>query len=194
MEPVDTVNAIVSNKKMSNTLLPQRLIYPLITSTDFKSEDPTPSKWVLLPYNSNGKPLDARQLDTCPELLRYLESHKTTLQNRKGVMLKAMMSRGAWWALLGVGPYCFQPYKIVWEAYGKSKFKPKIFDGKWQVNQSLQAFVPVKTMNEAERVLAALSASEVERYLLSLKMPGSMNWAQPGKIRKLITFEEDELV
>lgn len=108
-------------------------------------------------------------------------------------MLNANMKRGYWWALLGVGEYNFFPFKIIWEAYGKAQFRPRIFSGRWQANQSLQAFIPVKTREEANRVLVLLNNKCVEDYLLSLKMEGTMNWAQPGKIKKLIRFEEEEL-
>lgn len=190
---LDDETVLLSNKEHKEIPLPKRYVYPLITSKEFKSFESNPSKWVLLPYNSSGKPLDSRQLETFPLLKNYLMNHKEALENRKGTMLNATLSRGSWWALLGVGEYNFFPYKIVWEAYGKSSFEPRIFEGKWQANQSLQAFIPVKSKEEAERVLKALSRKSVENYLLSLKMEGTMNWAQPGKIKKLIQYEEETL-
>jgi hypothetical protein len=148
-------------------------------------------KWVLLPYNQNGKPLDLSQLQQYHSLYSYLRENKDILINRKGTMLKALISRGQWWALLGVGEYCFYPYKIVWEAYGKSSFNPLVFEGKWQVNQSLQAYIPVKSIEEAKRIQKELSDKVIEDYLLSLKMEGTMNWAQPGKIKKFIEYQVD---
>ena len=108
-------------------------------------------------------------------------------------MLNALLKRGQWWAMLGVGEYNFFPFKIIWEAYGKTTFNPTIFDGNWQANQSLQAFIPVRTIEEAKRVQNDLSDKQIENYLLSLKMEGTMNWAQPGKIKKIIKFEQDTL-
>jgi hypothetical protein len=104
-----------------------------------------------------------------------------------------MIKRGYWWAMLGVGEYNFFPYKVVWEAYGKSSFNPTIFEGNWQANQSLQAFIPVRSLNEAERIQTELSDKQIANYLLSLKMEGTMNWAQPGKIKKIIKYEEEYL-
>jgi hypothetical protein len=106
-------------------------------------------------------------------------------------MLNAMLKRGHWWAMLGVGEYNFFPYKVVWEAYGKSSFNPTIFKGRWQANQSLQAFIPLKTLSEAKKIHSELSDKQIENYLLSLKMEGTMNWAQPGKIKKIIKYVED---
>lgn len=183
----------VSNKINEDILLPKKFIYPLITSKQFQSEDSVPTKWVLLPYNQNGKPMEWQEIQQYTELKEYLESYKHILQNRKGLMLNAILSRGYWWAMLGVGEYCFFPYKIVWESYGKTQFKPKIFEGYWQANQSLQSFIPVKTYTEAKRILSELSNKQIEKYLLSLKMEGTMNWAQPGKIKKIIKYEEETL-
>ncbi|MEO0075857.1 MAG: SAM-dependent DNA methyltransferase, partial [candidate division WOR-3 bacterium] len=182
--------AYVSNKTKRNIILPKKFLFPLITSNNFKESSPTPSKWVLLPYNTSGKPLELNQIQMFPELQSYLEENKESLRSRKGVMLNAMLRRGHWWAMLGVGEYNFFPYKVVWEAYGKTTFNPKIFEGNWQANQSLQAFIPVKTLEEANRIHAELSDRQIENYLLSLKMEGTMNWAQPGKIKKFIKFEE----
>ena len=85
------------------------------------------------------------------------------------------------------------PYKVVWEAYGKKEFNPIIFEGMWQANQSLQAFIPTRTIVEARDILQKLKNPAIEAYLLSLKMEGTMNWAQPGKIKKLIKYKEDGL-
>ncbi|MCS6821647.1 MAG: hypothetical protein NZ551_07245 [Microscillaceae bacterium] len=183
----------VSNKSKESIILPKKFIFPLITSKEFRTEESHPSKWVLLPYNLNGKPLEWEQIQKYPELQLYLEANKRILQGRKGVMLNKMLSRGHWWAMLGVGEYNFFPYKVVWEAYGKTSFKPKIFEGKWQANQSLQAFIPVKTLSEAKRIQRELSDKQIESYLLSLKMEGTMNWAQPGKIKKIIKYEKNFL-
>lgn len=137
--------------------------------------------------------MEWKQIEILPELKNYLEENKEALQNRKGVMLNAMMKRGHWWAMLGVGAYNFFPHKIVWEAYGKTSFNPTILEGHWQANQSLLAFIPVKTLAEAGRIQAELSDKQIENYLHSLKIEWTMNWAQPGKIKKIIKYEQESL-
>jgi hypothetical protein len=135
-------------------------------------------KWVFLLYNQNGKPLDLSQLQQYHLLYSYLEKNKDILINRKGTMLKALINKGQWWALL-----------VVWEAYGKSKLNPLIFEGKWQANQALRDYIPVKSIDEAKRIQKELCNKDIENYLLSLKMEGTMNWAQAGKIKKFIEYE-----
>ncbi len=183
---LDEETVLLSNKRVDSVPLPKEFIYPLLTAGEFETSPNQPSKWVLIPYNKNGKPLELSQLEEFPSLKKYLFRHKTALKNRKGTMLSAILNRGHWWAMLGVGEYNFFPYKIVWEAYGKTTFSPKLFEGNWQANQSLQAFIPVRLKKEALRILKRLQDKRIEKYLRSLKMEGTMNWAQPGKIKKFV--------
>ncbi|HRK26006.1 MAG TPA: N-6 DNA methylase [Chitinophagales bacterium] len=184
-EPLGNGLVKVANKFQKQVTLPDTLVYPLITGANFSQPNMQPAKWVFLPYCQNGKPLTPQQLKDLPTAYNYLNLHKNLLQNRKGVLLNALLKRGYWWALLGVGAYNFYPYKIVWQAYGKTTFKPKLFIGSWQANQALQAYIPVQSEPDALSVLHQLTNKKIEQYLLSQKMQGTMNWAQPGKIKKL---------
>ncbi len=174
-------------------VLPKKFVFPLLTAKNFRGENIPPQKWVFLPYKKEGKPIEPRQVLEDKFLSKYLFEKEATLKNRKGTMLSAWINKGYWWAMLGVGEYNFAPYKIVWEAYGKTDFEPRIFEGNWQANQSLQAYIPLKIKEEAEKILTKLQDKRIENYLRSLKMEGTMNWAQPGKIKKLVRFEEEAL-
>lgn len=187
-EDIDEKTCEVSNQRI-RAILPKKYVYPLISNHNFDHDSLLPKKWIFLPYNNNGKPLSWAQIASDKHLLFYLKQHQNLLQNRKGVMLNSWIKKGVWWALLGVGDYNFYPFKITWPAYGKNVFKPKIFPQNWQANQSLQAFIPVLDFDEAKRIMLKLQDVEIENYLLSLKMDGTMNWAQPGKIKKLLKFE-----
>ncbi len=182
----------VGNEKVGTHLLPTQYVYPLATSKNFQpATKDVAKKWVLLPYNpTDASPLTPEVLQTINSLNDYLLQFKSLLENRKGTLINVPIQKGIWWALLGVGKYNFFPYKIMWEAYGKNEFKPQLFAGKWQANQSLQAYIPLQTDKEAQTTLALLQNQQIEKYLLSLKMEGTMNWAQPGKIKKLIRFQE----
>jgi len=171
--------------------LPRSYVHPLITGSQFRDPWAPAHKWVLLPCDDSGKPLSPAALGRVPLLRNYLETHRQALLARKGALLQAWRNRGIWWALLGVGPYNFAPYKVVWEAFGKERFRPILLEGAWQANQSLQAFIPCWTEVEALRILDQLRDPFVESYLRSLKMAGTMNWAQPGKIRRLLCIGPD---
>jgi len=176
-------------------ILPTQFIYPLLTKSNFTEHKMVPRKWVLLPYNDNGKPLSGKEISRCPLLRKYLFSVKNKLEQRKGKLIQTQIKKGIWWAMLGVGRYNFVNYKIVWEAYGRNTFKPMLVTGRWQVNQSLQAYMPVVTKTAAQKILNQLQNPVIETYLLSLKMEKTMNWAQPGKIKKLLKIKggEEEL-
>ncbi|MFO8000731.1 MAG: SAM-dependent DNA methyltransferase [Marinilabilia sp.] len=171
-----------------NIELPEKFVFPLLTSANFKDNHLKPEAWVLIPHSSDGRPLTPGELDSYPSLKGYLLSQYEKLINRKGTLINGWLRRERWWALLGVGPYNYAPYKIVWEAYGKKTFNPMLIEGHWQANQSLQAFIPFQSGSAAEKALKQLQNPAIEEYLLSLKMEGTMNWAQPGKIKKLIHF------
>ncbi len=183
-------NHYLLNEKI---VLPKQYVFPLITSKNFQSGQDQPQKWVLLPYNTNGKPIEPSQLSTTDKLDTYLNQHRETLSKRKGTMIGGWLKRGYWWACLGVGPYNYAPYKIVWQAYGKKVFHPQMFMGEWQVNQSLQAYIPCWSKEQAEEIYEKLKHPFVERYLQSLRMEGTMNWAQPGKMKKLLEEETNNL-
>lgn len=180
----------MSNKQQSEVILPADFVYPLITAREFREATTDANRWVLLPYSPAGRPLSREQIAEQPRLQVYLSAHEAQLRKRKGVLLGSQLRRGHWWALLGVGPYNFFPFKIVWEAYGRVDFRPRLFQGCWQANQSLQAYLPLRSAEEAERVQALLSDGRIEHYLRSMKMEGTMNWAQPAKIARWLVYRE----
>jgi hypothetical protein len=173
--------------------LPEQFIFPLLTKECFRHPDSSPRKFILLPYDpATGIPLTSADLRRHEPLQSYLNRHKDVLSNRKGSMLRTWIMRGVWWACLGVGKYSFAPYKVAWEAYGKSNFTPRVFSpfhGKpWQPNQAMHAFIPCSSPVEAESLVEQLRTSLIERYLKSLNVEGTCNWAQPGRIKRFLRF------
>ncbi len=174
----------VSNKKLT-AILPKKYLYPVLTPDNFANKK-TEARWVFLPYDKFGKPLAKDVLQKDKLVWNYLKSHKATLQARKGVIINTMIRRDLWWGLLGVGIYNFASYKIAWEAYGRCDFTPRIFTGRWQANQSLQAFMPFDDKKVAERILLKLQNKGIEKHLLSFGGGGTMSWAQPGRIKQFL--------
>ncbi len=172
--------------------LPAEFVYPLLTSANFSSREIVAKKWVLLPYQQNGKPLTLKQLKAHSALYAYLLKHRQTLESRKGSLIGNWIQKERWWALLGVGPYNFSRHKVVWQAYGKKTFNPILVPERFQANQSLQAYMPFNSKKEANRVFRELRQPAVEAYLRSLRMEGTMNWAQPGKVKKLIRYTDSD--
>jgi len=182
----DENNVVVSNKKIKKTIiLPHKFIFPLLTSQNFNGNN-NAKKWVLLPYNTDGTVLSMEELKKHENLYQYFVENKDRLINRKGVLLKSILNKkNIWWALLGVSKYNFYPYKIVWESFGKKEFKPMLFDSKWQANQSLQSYIAVKNKEEALKILDYLNSENTKKYISSYLSEGTMNFAQPGRIKNL---------
>ena len=176
--------------------IPDDLLYPLVDKECFCLPDGRrrPRRFIFLPYDIHtGKPLHESLLKTrFPHAWDYLETVRTKLECRKGTLIASWINRGYWWALLGVGPYCFAPYKVVWQAYGARKFNPTIFglyDGKlWQGNQAMHAYVPCYSREEAEKLALSLSHPSVQEFLEASRTQGTCNWAQPGRMKQIMKF------
>ena len=178
--------------------LPDQSLYPLATKELWRQGTVSPYKWILLPYHQQtAKPLTWDQIEKYPTLRDHLQSVQDVLQARKGTLLRAALKRGNWWALLGVGTYAFAPFKVIWEAYGKDRFDPIVLgsvDGQmWQGNQAMHAFIPCWTERDAQRIKTALEDPAITALLRQLNGAGKCNWAQPGKIKKILSFDEGVL-
>jgi hypothetical protein len=186
----------VSNALNVEVLLPKQYVYPLVAKINFSQSTPTPHKWILLPHNAHtGKPLTEAEIRTHDTLWHYLSAHRERLVARKGTLIQSLVAKGLWWALLGVGAYSFAPYKVLWEAFGQKTFTPRVFaapEGQaWQGNQALHASICADSLAEAKRICMALRNPNILTFLQSQRMDGTCNWAQPGRISKLLSFTSD---
>ena len=173
--------------------LPREFLFPLATKEIWKNVDMVPHKWILLPYNRDtGRPLSWATIEQYAELRQYLIEVRDKLEDRRGTLIRSAIAKGVWWSLLGVGPYSFAPYKVIWEAYGKSDFHPVILNSRdgqmWQANQAMQAFIPCWDEADARRICSALQHPGIPALLRQLNGEGKCNWAQPGKIGKIFSL------
>ena len=187
-------SVFIFNHKPSH--LPEQFLYPLATKEIWRQNTRLPHKWILLPYHSQtGKPLTWDQIEKWDALREYLQNAQDMLKVRKGTLLRAAINKGNWWTLLGVGAYAFAPFKVIWQAYGKSDFTPIVLsnvDGQvWQANQAMHAFIPCWTETEAQQIKTALENPEIPMLLKQLNGAGKCNWAQPGKIKKILAFDKE---
>jgi hypothetical protein len=128
VRPLDADRAEATSAVAGRVVLPRRFVYPLLTADQFADADAPPRRWVLLPHDpATGQPLTPEQVAIYPELAAYLDRCRPLLEGRRGQWLRRWINRGRWWALLGVGPYCFAPYRVAWPAYGATRFSPRVF-------------------------------------------------------------------
>lgn len=175
--------------------LPDKFVFPLATKDIWKNSDTVPHKWILLPYDgASAQPLSWADIERHEGLCRYLTDVRYQLETRKGTLIRAAILKGFWWSLLGVGPYSFAPYKVIWQAYGKSDFEPvvlhRVAGQVWQANQAMQAFIPCWNEDDANRICVALKNPAILTLLRQLNGDGKCNWAQPGKIKKVLSFNK----
>jgi hypothetical protein len=150
-----------------------------------------PGRWVVLPHDEQkGKPLPKELIDGA--LWEYLREYRVKLQERKGVLIQSLIKKGYWWALQGVGPYTFAPYKIVWRALGTTKFNPQLvgpIQGKPVIpHQSLYAYLSFWSKDDAQKILEQLQVRRIEEELLRRQGAGTKNFAQPGRLKAIIDF------
>lgn len=192
-EILDDKKVRLKNKLGDDIVVSKEYVFPLTVSTTLTSAHPKPEKVILVPHFDNGKPIDLETLKKNEQLFNYLSKYQSVLQNRKGILINTWIDKGFWWALMGVGEYSFASYKIMWKAFGESIFTPKVlapddYFGSWQGNQSLNAYIGVSTLHEAKQVFDKLTNPLIQEYLGSLRMQGTCNWAQPGRMKKLMEF------
>jgi hypothetical protein len=187
VEMLDDDRAEATSAVARRVVLPRRFLFPLLTADQFTDPIAPPRRWVLLPHDpTTGQPLTPEQVSACPELAAYLERCRPDLENRRGQWLRQWIDRGRWWALLGVGPYCFTPYRVTWPAYGATQFTPRVFGAPWQGQQALHAHIACDSRKAAEALRDALAQPEVEEYLRAFGTAGTRNFAQPGRVARLI--------
>lgn len=186
--------AIVANAKVGEVRLPRLFVHPLLTARCFEGQGVPTERWVLVPHEpDSGRPLTRAAVEAEALLAAYLGQHEPRLRARRGALLARHIAADRPWALLGVGPYCFAPYRVAWEAYGRRTFRPRLFDarihGFVQGNQAMHAFIPCASASEAERCLEALAPERIEPLLRAHRMEGTRSWAQPGRMARILGIE-----
>jgi hypothetical protein len=182
----------VVNKRGTRAYLPAEMVYPLMSPSCFipGREIGEPERWIFLPYSRDGKILSTEILKDHPDAEIWLERHKTQLVGRKGALLGRYAAKGLYWALLGVGPYTFAPWKLAWESYGRDRFVPRLFGSEdgvyWQGNQALHAYIPFSDQKAAEDAFRDFKSPALEEYLRNLGGASTKSWAQPGRISRLL--------
>lgn len=165
-------------------------VFPIMHVGLFSDRKPKKFRYILCLHYKNGAALSSDCIEKMPLVKRYIETYRVEMTKRKGTILQAHISRGYFWHLFGVGAYSFSQYKVAWEALGKREFKSVVIDGIWQGNSAMHAYIPAATKEDAQRISYELNES-VPAYLNMFGMNGTCNWAQPGRIKRLLSDGSD---
>ena len=156
------------------------LVHPLLRSGDVGENRALPSRWVLLPYLSSGELLDEKTLAAdYPRTWKYLVASKRKLEKRK-----SRFARKNWYALFGIGPYTFAPYKVVWRAMGAKRLEAAVTSDAIP-NQAMHGYIACESPGEADYLCNLLNSEEIRRMAALLSETRSRSFAQPGTMKLL---------
>jgi hypothetical protein len=150
--------------------LEERYKFPLLKCTEVSKGISQPSRYVLIPQSAVGE--NTGQIrTTAPKTWDYLARYREAFSQRKSSIYRNQPE----FAIFGVGPYSFAPYKIAVSSLHKEirftlvppyQGKPVLFDDTCY-------FVGVDSQEEAELLLAIYSSQAALRFLRSLVFPDS---------------------
>ena len=167
-------------------------VFPLMNGSLFGGRMPKKEKYILCLHDKDGSPLPFDRITRLFGVSEYILQYAKEMKDRKGVLIQSQIKKGYFWSLLGVGPYSFSPVKVAWESLGKHAFRAVVIDGSWQGNQAMHAYIPAYNFTDASRICDGLNV-KVPAYLRLFGMEGTCNWAQPGRIKRLLTVPTNQL-
>jgi hypothetical protein len=127
-------------------------VYPLVKGTDLARSSGTATARAVLVTQSRLGDNTARLAEQAPRLWSYLQSNSATFANRKSSIYRGQPA----FALFGIGPYSFAPYKVAisglhkvpkFRALGPVHGRPVMLD-------DTSYFLPCSTALEAAFLLA----------------------------------------
>lgn len=172
--------------------LETEFICPLMHTGLFGGRTPKRFRYIICLHGKDGAALSAEQVSKYPQTKKYVDRYKAEMSGRKGVLIQSQIAKGRFWSLIGVGRYSFSEHKIVWESLGKRRFNAVVLDGDWQGNQAMHAYIPSSSRENAESICRRLNTT-VPAYLEAFGMEGTCNWAQPGRIKRLLVERSTQL-
>jgi hypothetical protein len=171
LEPGDESDSpAFCNKRGARVEIEPAHVYPLIKGTDLARPDARPRRAVIVTQTRIGQ--DTRALEqTAPRLWAYLSAHSQAFARRKSSIYRGQPP----YALFGVGPYSFAPYKVAvsglhktprFHALGPVAGRPVMLD-------DTSYFLPCETPEQAAVVAAILDEEATRGFLGCLTFAGS---------------------
>ncbi len=136
-------------------------VYPMLKSSDLMKPHPVPSRCMLVTQRSLGEDT-ASIAYKAPKTWHYLQSHACRL-NRRASSIYAHQPP---YAVFGVGPYSFAPWKVatsgfakrlVFHCLGPVADKPVVLDDTCY-------FLPCHTEQDARTILALLNSQAAQEF------------------------------
>ena len=139
-------------------------LYPMLKSSELMKPRPTPSRYMLVTQRWVGEDT-TRVLREAPRTWAYLTSHADRLDGRSSSIYRNRPR----FAVFGVGPYSFAPWKVAISGfYKKLDFRcigP--LEGKPVMLDDTSYFLPCQTEDDAQILLELLNSDTAKRFLRS---------------------------
>lgn len=145
--------------------LEEKLIYPLMKSSDVANPDRKLSKYVIVTQKKVGQ--DTSPIaDEAPKTWQYLLDHHEHLAKRKSSIYKGKPD----YSIFGVGDYSFAPWKVAISGfYNQSKFRlVGPFDNKPVMFDDTIYFLPCCSKEEGELVVELLNSQKAQNLINSM--------------------------
>lgn len=136
-------------------------VFPLLKSSDVANGQLIPRRFVVVPQRALGEDTAALRV-VAPKAWSYLSSHRDALRARKSSIYR----RQADFAIFGVGPYSFSPWKVaVSGLYKKLHFSVVgPHEGQPVILDDTCYFLPFETEIQARRACSALCSPLALEY------------------------------
>jgi len=120
-------------------------IYPMLTGSDLNFWNYDVSKYLICPHTHSSKmyPVSSVELEEhTPNLKKYFEKFKLTLENRKGfTSFDKEIHKNYYYTIQRIGEYTFAPYKVAWR-YISKEFVCSVVENISDVNLGYKNVVP----------------------------------------------------
>jgi len=165
-------------------LLEPDCIFPMLKCTDLARGPArsTRARFMLVPQRAPGDATEALRA-SAPRTWDYLCAHAERLDARRSSIYRGRPR----FALFGVGPYAFAPYKVAVSGF----HLPPSFrvvgprDGRPVVLDDTCYFLPFEREDEAQRTAALLESSTARDFFTALAFPDAKRPLTAGLLRRL---------
>ena len=136
-------------------------VFPLLKSSDVAGGRSPGRRFMLVPQRRIGQPTSPLA-ETAPKTWAYLNEHADRLDARRSSIYKSQPR----FAVFGIGPYTFAPWKIAVSGFYKKLAFRVVgpLDGRPVVFDDTVYFLPFATEADARRVAAALAGPAAADY------------------------------
>ena len=195
MELTRTERGALLNKMGETVVVEEEYVYPLLKGTDVAKNTP-PHRFVIVTQRKMGDATATLQ-ETAPQLWLYLVHHARSLDNRKS----SIYANQPRFAMFGIGPYTFAPYKIaisglhknpIFRAIGPVEQKPVLLDDTCY-------FLPMQNPIQTALLTSLLNDEICRRFLITIafidaKRPITKKLLQRINLEALIERVERETI